>query len=370
MFHLHPRQVNLTSGCYGEDMIPLPTPIAFVSRTVLQIQVPDYLQDTVADIVGFIPAIVGALLILLIGWILGRILGGIVTRVLEGIGLSSYTRNTPVDRDGGIASAIGTLIAYIVYFYAALAAADVLGISMLSELFSEIGAFLPLIFSAAIVLVIGFIIGRTVGDLVAQIVDGFGFSTYARGTPLENITRSAGGIGNAIGSLVEYFIYFLTALAVADIVQIPALSELLNDFAAFIPALIGGILVLIVGVFLADRLEEIVANTDRSRLTSLAGLGVKLFVYYITITIALDTVGFATGVLTTFFTAAVTAFFGALGVALALGIGIGVGWGSKDYVAENIDRWVANARGSVSELNNEPDTGPNDEFDSSGPTDD
>lgn len=87
------------------------------------------------------------------------------------IGLSEHTRRTPLgsetDPDGGIAGAIGTLVSYIVYFYAALAAADVLGIAILSESLSEIGAFLPVIFSAAIILVIGFIIGRKLGEIIA-----------------------------------------------------------------------------------------------------------------------------------------------------------------------------------------------------------
>lgn len=160
----------------------------------------------------------------------------------------------------------------------------------------------------------------------------------------------------------------------ADTLAITALSRLLNDFAAFIPALIGGLLVLVIGIYLADILEDIVASVDASRLTTLAGLGVKLFVYYITITIALDTIGFSTAVLTTFFTAVVTAFFGALGVALALAIAIGVGWGSKDYVAENIDDWMARLRRSVSGLSEEShtDTRPrsNDKFESSDPTND
>ncbi|MFC6764705.1 mechanosensitive ion channel family protein [Natrinema soli] len=343
-------------------------------HTILQAQVPGFLEETIANIIAFIPAIFGAVIILLIGWILGRIIGGVTTRILEGIGLSEHTRGTPLesdtDTDGGIASAIGTLVAYIVYFYAALAAADVLEIEILSESLSEIGAFLPVIFSAAVILVIGFIIGQRLGDIVAGIVRGFGLRTHIRGTPLEDVATSVGGIGTATGKLVEYAVYFFTLLTAADALGITALSQLLNDFAAFVPALIGGLLVLVIGVFVADALEDIVANVDATRLTTLAGLGVKLFVYYITITIALDTIGFSTTVLTTLFTAAVAAFFGALGVALALAVAIGVGWGSKDYVAENIEDWMASARRSVSGLGEESHTRSTDDFDSSNPTDD
>ena len=345
-----------------------------IGSTALQIQVPQFLQETVAGIIAFLPVLLSAIVVLLIGWVLGRVLGAVVTRVIEGIGLSKYTQGTPLESDssgdGGIASALGKLVKYIVYFYAALAASDILGIAILSQLLSDIGTFLPVILSAVVVLVIGFVVGRVVGDIVADVVGGFNLGSYFHDTPLERVTRTAGGIGGIVGALVEYYIYFLTLLTAAGILQIPALSRLLNDFAGFVPALIGGVAVLIVGALIAEFVEDIVASTDRSRLTDLVGLGVKLFVYYLAITIALDTMGFDATVLTTLFTSFVTAFFGALAVALALAIGIGLGWGSKDYVADNIDDWMGSARDSAGDLTEESGSrGSSDGLGSSGSDD-
>ncbi len=337
-----------------------------VLQQVLQ-QVPSFLQDTVASIVAFIPVLVSAIVVLIIGWIVGRILGGITTRILEGIGLSDYAQDTPLESEGedGVASALGTLVAYLIYFYAILAAANVLGIQILSQLLSNIGQFLPVVLSAIVILVIGFVIGRVVGDIIADLIGEFGLEGYLRDTPLENITAAVGGFGGIIGTLAEYYIYFLTLLTAADVLQIPILSRLLNNFAGYVPTLIGGLIVLFLGILLAEFVEDVVADTDASRLTTLIGLGVKLFIYYIAITIALNTIGFSTTVLTTLFTAAVTAFFGALGLALAIALGIGVGWGSKDYVAENIDDWMASARSSASEMSGESEGGSS-EFESSG----
>jgi hypothetical protein len=76
---------------------------------------------------------------------------------------------------------------------------------------------------------------------------------------------------------------------------------------------------------------------------------VKILIYYITITIALGTIGFEIDPLTSLFTTFMVAFLGALALALAIGIGVAVGLGGKDYVAENIDGWMGQAR-SVAEL--------------------
>lgn len=206
-----------------------------------------------------------------------------------------------------------------------------------------------MILGALVVLVIGFVVGRIVGDIVARVVGSFGIGAYLHGTPLERMGDTEGEFGRIVGQLVTYYIYLLTLLAVADILAITALSELLNTFAGYLPALIGGLLVLLVGIWVAERVAAIVKGMDDGRMIDAASLVVKVLIYYITITIALSTIGFDVTVLTSLFTTFVVAFLGALALALAIGIGLAVGFGGQDYVAENIDGWVASMRGTVEE---------------------
>lgn len=235
------------------------------------------------------------------------------------------------------------------YFVTLLAAANVLGIAVLSQLLSDLGAYLPVILGAIIILVIGFIVGRVIGDLVAGFISGFGLGRFLQETPLERFVDEEGEFGRIVGKIVAYYVYFVTLLAAADILEIAVLSRLLSAFAGYIPALIAGFIVLIVGILVAEFVGDLIAESDRRQVTNYAGLAVKVFIYYVAVTLALDSIGFDTTVLTTLFTTFVVAFFGALAVALAIGIGIGVGFGSRGYIAENIDRWMAQARESLSE---------------------
>jgi hypothetical protein len=305
------------------------------------------LNDAAVEAVDYLPVVVGALLVLVVGYIIGRVLGGIVTRVIRGIGLGRFMSGSAVEevaRSDSIARSLGKLVSYYVYFVAVVAAANVLDIDALSTLLGDIAAFLPVILGALVVLVIGFVVARIVGDMVAGVVGGFGFSTLLRETPLERFADSTGEFGELIGRLVTYYIYLLTLLAVADILAIETLSTLLNTFSGHIPALAGGLVVLLVGIWVAERVGMLISESDESRLAHIAGLAVKIFIYYITITVALSTVGFDTRVLTNLFTAFTVAFFGALALALAIGIGIAVGFGGQDYVSENIDSWVRSVR--------------------------
>lgn len=322
-----------------------------------------FLTDIGGGAVQFLVAIA----ILIAGVAIGRTVGNLVTNIVNGFGLDSYIRGTPVDTatesTPRIGRAAGKLAEYLIYFLALLIALDYAGIALPGAFLTDVAGGVVQIIVAAAILVVGIAIGRAVGDLVTGAVAGFGLDGYVRGTPFANVTASVGGVANAVGKTVEYLIYFFALVAAVDVLGFPALSEPLSAFIGQLPLIIGGILVLLVGLYVADLLGDIVADFDRSQATDLVGLGVQVFVSYVVIVFALDTAGFDTAVLMNLFNAVIVAFFGALGLGIAIAIGVGVGWGSKDYVAKNIDEWMSSARQRTEQLAEE-------DSDNSRPSDD
>lgn len=319
------------------------------------------ISQTIADVIAYLPTVVGALLILVVGYVVGRILGGVVRRVIQRLGIDRYSAGTAMEDVGGedsIAHGLGKLVSYYVYFVAIVAAADVLDIALLTELLAELGAYLPVLLGALIVLVIGFVVGRFVGDIVADLVGGFSIGRHFRETPLESLGDQEGEFGRIVGIAVAYYIYLITLLAVADILNVGALSAFLDDLVAYLPALVGGLLVLLVGIWVAERVAGLVADVGDSRGTDVAAVVVKVFIYYLAATIALATIGFEIALLTSLFTGFVVAFFGALALALAIGIGVAVGLGGQEYVADNIDGWMGTMKESVREEDEEYEPGP------------
>jgi hypothetical protein len=310
----------------------------------------------VERVIEYLPTLFGAAGILAIGLIVGKFLGGVVARLARRAGIGHYTDATGVqgvDRNDGIARGIGKLVAYYVYLVALLAAADVLGIQELTDLLSTLGSYAPVVLGALAVLIVGFIAGRVIGELVAGLVSDFGVGRYLRETPLEDVGDEY-SLSYLVGKVVTYYVYLLSLLAAADILNVDALSALLNRFASYLPALTAGLLVLLVGIWLAERAAAIVEDSDDGRATYLASLGVKLLVYYVTVTIALSTLGIDVSVLTDLFTTVVVTFFGALGLALAIGVGLAFGLGGQEFVAENIDDWAASITGTLDEEEDDP----------------
>jgi len=297
----------------------------------------ELIASTTEQLLSSLPSILAAATILVVGYIFGRLLGGVVARLLRRFGLRQHGEGANGD---GLATGIGKVVAYYIYFVALLAASLVLGIEQLTSALTELSGYLPIALSALGVLVVGFVIGRVLGDRVAGLVGDFGVGQYLRETPVADVGDEH-SFGYLVGKLVTYYVYLLTLLAVADILEITALTQVLERFAGYLPALAAGLVVLLAGIWLAEHAGEVVADTGDGRPTYIASLAVKVLVYYLTVTVALSTVGVETAIFTQLFSAFAVALFGALGLATAIGVGLALGLGGKDFVAKNIDDWAA-----------------------------
>lgn len=297
-----------------------------------------------------LPGIIAALLVLVVGLIVGRIVGGAVSKILSRIGLGKYLQRGPVSDGEGMIKAIGDLVKYFIYYLAFVAAINILQIRILTRLMSDIGGYLPTIIGAAAVVVIGLVIAHVLENIIADLVDGFGVDDFLDDTPLSGIAAER-GVGRLTGQVVAMYVYFLTALAAANVLQIPILTRLLSRITRYIPEFVGGLLVLIVGIWLGGWIGGLIAGTDGSRLTDVFGVGMKVLVYYFALTIALQTAGFNTRILREFFYVVAVAFFGAIAIAFVLAFGIGGAFGTREFISEHIDDWYSGAKETVDEMN-------------------
>ena len=124
-------------------------------------------------ILGALPALIGALLILIIGYIIAKVLQGIVTRVLQSMGFEgwmekggvkqffdrSQTKQTPL-------SILGKLVFWLVFFIAISMAVDTLGITAISEVLAQFIAYIPQLIAAVLILVLATLLANFVAGIV------------------------------------------------------------------------------------------------------------------------------------------------------------------------------------------------------------
>ena len=113
------------------------------------------LQSALSTFLGYIPQLIGALVILLIGYIVAKVLQAILTRVLRGVGFENLmerggvkqfferanTQQTPT-------SILGKVVFWFVFLIFLTAAANALGIQQVSGFLNQLIAYVPSIFAA------------------------------------------------------------------------------------------------------------------------------------------------------------------------------------------------------------------------------
>jgi hypothetical protein len=131
------------------------------------------LQEALSQFFGYLPQLVGAIVILLVGYFVAKILQAVVGRILQGIGFDGWmeragikrffdradTRQTP-------ASILGKLVFWFVFIIAIVMATDALGIRQVSEVFSQLIAYIPNIIAAILILILASLLANFVAGLV------------------------------------------------------------------------------------------------------------------------------------------------------------------------------------------------------------
>ena len=100
---------------------------------------------------------------------------------------------------------------------------------------------------------------------------------------------------------------------------------------------------IVFGFVVADFLGDAIKRTQAATQSAYAGAfaaGTKLFLYFMAIVIGLDTMGIDVGILYIF----ARALAWGIAAAIAIGAGVSIGLGGREYVEENIARWMGSAR--------------------------
>jgi hypothetical protein len=134
---------------------------------------------------SFIPAIIGAIVILVIGWIIAGFLGKIVSTILSRVGFDRAAARTGISdfmtragwHEGGASRLIGELVKWFVRLLFLEAAAEAVHLTAVTAVLNQIVLFIPNLIVALVVIMIGALVGRFVGDLVRGSASEMGFSS-------------------------------------------------------------------------------------------------------------------------------------------------------------------------------------------------
>ncbi|MBI1976967.1 MAG: mechanosensitive ion channel [Candidatus Omnitrophica bacterium] len=301
-------------------------------------------QEMVGKILGFLPNLVAGGLILLIGIFAARIIQGIVSNILEVIGAERFSERIGLKNVLGkqtLSEIVGLIIRALILISVVIAALDALQLGAISEpasrMLSKILETLPSIFAAALVILLAYWVGRFIRELVTDLLSRLGFNRIFTRLGLGAIDRGERTPSEVVGYLVLVAVLIIASIEAARLLGFHVLATLLAQFISFIGPVILGLVILGVGLFLANLVSKIIQERE-TRGSQFLAVTARIAILLISLSMALDQMGVAAEIVRIAF----TLLLGAIAVASALAFGLG----ARDVAGKEVEKWISSLKRS------------------------
>jgi hypothetical protein len=136
-------------------------------------------------------------------------------------------------------------------------------IETLTKMLEDIIAFIPSVIGAIIVILIGYGVGVIAGRAVNALIEKMGIERSFDKSSTGKAFRTAGlDLSSFVGGVTKAFIVILSIILAIQILNIGGtLGDYLVSVASYLPRLLGGILIIVIGTVLVDFLASLVGNT-------------------------------------------------------------------------------------------------------------
>jgi hypothetical protein len=325
-------------------------------------------QNLLDQILSALPNILKAVLIGVVGWFLAGIVRNIVTNLLAAVGTDRIGARVGLSRTTGgqsLSWILGTIVYVLILIPTAIAALDALRIPAISvpatSMLNQILSAIPQIFTAALILIAGYAVGRFVGDLVSNILAGIGFNNifqwlglqsipYPRREPVSayqsefstgepplvqesdmtpiRVTRTPSEIA---GVVVLIGILLFATVAATNVLNFPALTAIVTGLLVIFGRILSGLVVFAVGLYLANLAFSLITSSGNPQ-AQLLGQTARIAIIALVAAMALQQMGIAPSI--------VNLAFGLLLGAIAVAIAIAFGLGGRDVAGEQLRGWL------------------------------
>ncbi|MCU0551050.1 MAG: mechanosensitive ion channel [Leptolyngbya sp. Prado105] len=337
---------------------------------VLNLQGPlQPVQNLLNDILGALPNIIKAAVIGVVGWFLARTVRGIVTNLLAATGTDQIGARMGLNRSRGgqsLSWLLGTIVYILILIPTITAALDALQIPAISgpatAMLNQVLNALPLIFTAAAILAVSYIVGKFISDLASGILASVGFDNlfYWLGLQSAPVTPSVASdrydtefqTGETMlqsdektsvrspseiaGVVILVGVMLLATVAAVDVLNIPALTAILSGILIIFGRILAGLAVFAVGLYLANLAYSLITSSG-SRQSKLLGQTARIAIIGLVAAMALQQMGIASNI--------VNLAFGLLLGAVAVAIAIAFGLGGRDVAGEQLRDWLKGFKG-------------------------
>ncbi|MFH5834716.1 mechanosensitive ion channel [Proteiniclasticum sp. C24MP] len=314
------------------------------------------LTGMLGTFLGYIPRLIGAALLLFLGFVIAKIVQQLTMGFLERVKVDKLkdkmgltdpkTPEEPSKNSLSFADLGGKVLYVIVLIPFIIAALEVLNIDAITDpavtMLTSITSIIPQILAAGILILIGIFIAKLVGDLVENIIDGFGISDKVADVMDE--PRATGfDLGRVVGIVVKALIILFFTVQAFDLIGLTIFQTIGGAVIAYLPMILSALLILLGGYVLGSIAKRFIVDTlPQARF---AAMIIKGVIITIAALMALSHLGIGALFVETLFIAII--------VATAVAFAIAFGIGGRDFAKNTLQKLEKNMeenKGNMKEI--------------------
>lgn len=282
------------------------------------------IANMVSEFLGFVPNIIAAVIILMVGIFVANIIRQLLGPILRKLNVDEIQEKAGIKASES--TTISSVISYLVYVLilipVIIAALQALNISAISDpaiaMLNKIVLFLPNVFAAIAIIIIGIFIAKIVGRLLAGILSGVGADAFIKkAVPNESSKLQNFSLSKVIGETVKYILILLFLVEAISVIELEVLRFVGEAIISYLPFAISAIIIIIAALLLATWIENLIQkNFPHAKISAIAA---KSIIIVLAVFMVLNQLGIAPTIVNTAF----IIILGALAIAFAVAFGIG-----------------------------------------------
>ncbi len=333
------RRLSRQAGVEDEESVPMTKTISdaaywlvfllFLPAVLDALAVPGLLapvQEMLAEILGFLPNLFAAGVILAVGWFVARIVQRIVANLLVAVGadrLGERVGLTAVMEKGRLSDLVGLIVYVLILIPVLIAALNALAIEAVtrpaSEMLTTILGVLPGVFAAVLVVGIAYVVGRVVAGLTTKVLEAVGFNKLPASLGL--CAEPAPGQrtpAELAGTLLLIAVVLVAVMQALPMLGFDLAAQLTAQFIVFAGHVFLGLVIIALGLYLGKLAADAIHATGMVQAGLFAPLA-RIAILVLAAAMGLRQMGLANEIVNLTF----GLVLGSIAVAAAIAFGIG-----------------------------------------------
>lgn len=280
-------------------------------------------------VLGYLPNIFSASVLFAIGWFVANVVQRLTKNLLMSFSIDQLSEKlhlTKILQGSTISDVASKVVYFLIIVPLTISALDTLEIEAISvpakNMLNIIVEYIPLVLGSAVLMGIGVLLANWISELATSVLETIGFNRLGQWLGIQDEYQPVVANGQTpsklAGSLAKVTVLYFVAIEALNILQLHTVTLLLQDVLIMAGHILMGLVVLGIGLFIANFLAQLIqrSQVQQAHLLSLVARG---GIILLASAMALRQMGLANDIVNMAFGALV----GGLGIAAAIAFGFG-----------------------------------------------